>query len=303
VTNPAFVLARGDLRVEIDPDFGGRVTGFWSETDRGRFDWLTRTPEQGRDVETPHKAGMFPLVPFSNRIKDARFNFAGETHVLEASETGKPHAIHGHGCRDAWRVMSRRESAATLQTQHDGTDWPAAYAVTQRFDLRARDLVVHLIVDNHGPGPMPVGLGWHPFFPLNGGCEIQATFKTVWPATKDSIPEGPRPLPEDLDLSKGLAPPPGLDTGFGGWERRAVITWPGMGRGLAINATGPLDYVILYTPKGRNFFCLEPVSHPINAINMDNAAGPERSGGGMHVLKSGGRFGVSLSLRPIFEVL
>ena len=295
---PPFVLARGDLRVEIDPGFGGRVTGFWSEAPAGRIDWLTPTPAEDRDVEAPHKAGMFPLVPFSNRIKDAWFDFAGREYFLEPTEPGKPHAIHGHGLRAAWAMSSRSEHAATLHMAHDGGDWPAAYSVAQRFDLRDHDLVVHLIVDNLGPGPMPLGLGWHPFVPVRSGPEVTAAFKTIWPPVRDSIPDGPLALPGDLDFSTGLMPPKGLDTGFGGWDGQAMVTWPGEGLALAIKATGPLDHVILYTPPDRAFFCLEPVSHPINAINLAGTA----VSSGMRMLRAGERFGVSLSLRPVLEI-
>jgi aldose 1-epimerase len=297
VTDQSFVLSRGDLRVEVDPAFGGRVTGFWSERPAGRVDWLSPTPAEDRDVETPHKAGMFPLVPFSNRIKDARFDFSGTSYTIEATEPGKPHAIHGHGCRSVWGVSSLSAHAAALSMTHDGSDWPARYTVSQRFDLREHDLVVHLIVENLGAGPMPVGLGWHPFLPVRGGVEVFAEFKTIWPPVRDSIPDGPLDLPAALDFSRGLEPPSGLDTGFGGWGREAKISWSGGRLALALKATGPLDHVILYTPAGRDFFCLEPVTHPINAINMTEGLETER----IRVLQAGDRFGVSLSLRPILN--
>jgi aldose 1-epimerase len=305
VTEAPFILSRGDLRVEIDPGYGGRVTGFWSETPAGRVDWITPVPSDNRDVDNPHKAGMFPLVPFSNRIRNGCFSFAGQDYILEATEAGKSHAIHGHGCRAAWHVSGRSESSATLVMGYDGEEWPSPYTVAQRFDLRESDLVVHLIVDNIGSGPMPIGLGWHPFFPVRGGAVVTADFKTMWPPVRDSIPEGPGPVPTKLDFSTGRIPPRGLDAGFGGWNGRALIEWPDKGAGegpdegpeggkrLRLSATGPLYHMILYTPPDRDFFCLEPVTHPINAINRQS----DGASGGMHTLAAGGRFGVSLSLK------
>lgn len=294
----SLVLSRGDLRAEIDPAFGGRLTGFWSQSGAGRVDWITPAPAQDRDLEAPHKAGMFPLVPFSNRIKNARFTFAGNDHAIEATEAGRPHAIHGHGHRAAWTVSSRSEHAATLHMAHNGSDWPAAYSVAQRFDLLQHGLAVHLIVDNLGPGPMPIGLGWHPFLPWRGGPKVTADFKTIWPPVRDSIPEGPLPVPENLNFSSGRIAPRGLDTGFGGWDGEGRVTWPDEGVALTLKATGPLDHMILYTPIDRDFFCLEPVSHPINAINR----APSPTSAGMRSLAAGERFGVSLSLRPIVSL-
>ncbi|MDA1310790.1 MAG: aldose 1-epimerase [Proteobacteria bacterium] len=299
------VLEHGDLRAEIDPAYGGRLTAFWSQTPRGRIDWIVPTPpsdpqggpkegpNSGRDVAAPYKAGMFPLAPFSNRIKDARFSFDGAEHRLQATETGKPHAIHGHGCRVAWQVSEQRKSSAELRYRHDGTDWPAAYSVCQRFALRDGGLVVELSLDNPGEAAMPAGLGLHPFFPIRAGARLTAQFDTVWPPAKDSIPDGPRALPADLDFSGGRPLPSGLDTGFGGWNGRARIEWPGEGLALQISADAPLDHVIIFSPQGQSFFCFEPVSHPINAIN----------GGAMHRLDGGGRFSITLVLQPVDGVV
>lgn len=291
-------LARGNHRVEIDPDYGGRVTGFWSQVDTRRIDWLVPAPASGRDPLAPQKAGMFPLVPFSNRIENATFEFAGSARHIEATEAGKPHAIHGHGCRAGWHVASMSATSAMLVHQHSGKGWPSAYSVTQRFDLRDGDLVVHLIVDNIGKSAMPIGLGLHPFFPKRSGASLTARFENTWPAVADSIPAAAAPIPPGLDFSNGRALPDGLDTGFGGWDGRARIDWPGEGLGLEIGCTGPFGHAILFTPAGGDFLCVEPVTHAINAINLA-ASGVQ--GTGARVLDTGGRFGVSVSFRPILD--
>ena len=288
-----FVLEHGGLRAEIDPAYGGRLTAFWSRTPSGRIDWIVPTPptgpQAGRDATAPYKAGMFPLVPFSNRIKDARFTFDGVEHRLQATETGKPHAIHGHGCRVVWQVSRRLKSSMELRYRHDGADWPAAYSANQRFTLRDGGLFVELSVDNPGAAAMPVGLGMHPFFPIRAGARVTAQFETIWPSVKDSIPDGPEALPSELNFSGGRSLPSGLDTGFGGWDGRARIEWLAEGLALEISAAAPLDHAIIFSPQGQSFFCFEPVSHPINAIN----------GGPMHRLDGGGRFSISLLLQPI----
>jgi len=116
-----------------------------------------------------------------------------------------------------------------------------------------------------------------------------AQFDTIWPSVKDSIPEGPQVLPAELDFSGGRSLPSGLDVGFGGWDGRARIEWPAEGLALEISAAAPLDHAIIFSPQGQSFFCFEPVSHPINAIN----------GGPMHRLDGGGRFSIWLLLQPI----
>jgi len=34
-----------------------------------------------------------------------------------------------------------------------------------------------------------------------------------------------------------------------------------------------MDYCIVYVPAGRDFFCVEPVDHPINAHNLPGQPG------------------------------
>lgn len=293
-----FTLATGDLRVEIDPGYGGRVTAFWSETPSGRVDWLVPTPASGRDPRSSSPTGMFPLVPFSNRIENARFQFAGRAWRIEATQEGKPHAIHGHGLRATWTVSERDDHGATITMAHDGSDWPGPYLVSQRFDLSAAELTVRMEVTNAGAGAMPVGLGWHPFLPLCGGPVIATGFKTIWPPVRDSIPAGPEPLPAAFDFAGGAALPSGLDTGFGGWSREAFLSWPGREAGLGVTASEGLDHVILYSPAGRDFFCFEPVSHPINAQNSAFPGGEN----GMAVIAAGETYAASMTLGPSIPV-
>lgn len=289
----AFTLTNGDLRAEIDPGFGGRVTAFWSETPAGRLDWVVPTPASARDPRTSHQSGMFPLVPFSNRIENARFRFEGREWTLEATQTGRPHAIHGHGLRAVWDVVERDSRGATLRMAHDGSDWPTAYRVEQRLELTDTALAARMEVTNQGSGAMPVGLGWHPFLPMWDGVILVSSFETIWPPVADSIPVGPRALPAELDFGGGMALPHGLDTGFGGWNQEALVSWPSMGAGLRFTAGAALDHVILFSPEGRDFFCFEPVSHPINALN---ALTPDDANA-MAVIAPGETFAAWMTLR------
>jgi aldose 1-epimerase len=45
------------------------------------------------------------------------------------------------------------------------------------------------------------------------------------------------------------------------------------------------DYYVLYTPPGEDFFCFEPVDHPINAMNLPGGAAAH----GMTMLARGER--------------
>jgi aldose 1-epimerase len=59
--------------------------------------------------------------------------------------------------------------------------------------------------------------------------------------------------------------------------------WPK--RHLSLTIAADTDYYVLYTPAGKDFFCFEPVDHPINAMNLPGGA----TANGMTVLTRGER--------------
>ena len=62
-----------------------------------------------------------------------------------------------------------------------------------------------------------------------------------------------------------------------------AVVWPK--RRLSLNIAADTDYYVLYTPPGEDFFCFEPVDHPINAMNLAGGA----SENGMTLLGRGER--------------
>ena len=58
-----------------------------------------------------------------------------------------------------------------------------------------------------------------------------------------------------------------IDHCFSDWDGTARIIWPSRGRTLNIAATEPLRHVVFYTPPGRPFFAVEPVSNRNDALN------------------------------------
>ena len=146
---------------------GGCITAFrWHEKDRA-IDWMRPAPS-GEDF-APTDAACFPLVPYSNRIRDGRFAFEGKPYQLALNFPPEPHSIHGHGWQRGWAVAAQDDASATLAFDFpaDGNDdpWPAAYRAEQCFRLDEDSLSVEIAVTNRGSQNMPVSLGLHPYFP------------------------------------------------------------------------------------------------------------------------------------------
>src|SRR4030095_7913875 len=104
-------------------------------------------------------AACYRLVPYSNRIRDARLRFAGADHALARNFGNHPHAIHGVGWQRAWHIDSSSARRAVMTYEHtavgdDARAWPWSFQATQAFELAvpvdAASLVATLTIANTG---------------------------------------------------------------------------------------------------------------------------------------------------------
>ena len=274
-------LRDGSAELEVAPA-GGCITAFrWRRGDQV-IDWLRPAPVQGRVA--PGESSCYPLVPYSNRIREGRYSFEGRDYQLARNFAPSPHAIHGHGWQSDWQVADAGESHLVLAFAHEAQDWPSAYRAEQRFELHDGNLAVSLALTNTGVAAMPAGLGLHPYFPRTPRCCLTAPVQQMW-ATDDEV------MPTELvapsagaDPGQGLLPNAAvLDNGFTGFSGRAAIDWPEHKARLELEADPVLSFLVVFTPPGRDYFCAEPVSHCTDAVNL----AASRTDTGLRVLQPG----------------
>lgn len=262
-----FQLSAGELEAVVEPAFGGRVTAFRY---RG-IDLFTPVPDGPRDPARAAGGGCFPLLPWSNRIRDARMAAGGRELSLMPTEAGATNAIHGHGRRRAWTVTGDG-GASSVRMRYGfpaGEEgWPYAYVADQTVSVGEDALTVTLAVENRSTEDMPAGLGLHPYLPRTPEMGLWFPATSVWPPVDGKLPSGPEPVPPDLDFAEPRPVVDGLDQGFGGWGGSVHAIWPERGLGLSIHGGAALGHLIVFTPTGRDFLCLEPVSHCIDAANL-----------------------------------
>jgi aldose 1-epimerase len=264
-TRTAVRLQEGGFELVLCPRAGGAITAF---RHRGRDVLRPAAVAFSRSCD-PLLASCFPLVPFSNRIADARFAFQGRVHQLEPNLPPEPHAIHGHGWQKPWAVAAADAARAELTFRHAVPGTPLDYAARQTFTLREDGLEIALELTNAGAGPMPAGIGQHPYFIRTDGVTLRTNLDHVWLPDERKIPERRVPLPAAWNFAHGrrLASLD-LDHCFGGWDGRAELHWPEMDLTLAIEADPAFGHLVIYVPPGQAFFCVEPVSHVNDGFNL-----------------------------------
>jgi aldose 1-epimerase len=252
------VLRNGDTLVTVDAAQGGAIREFsW----RGR---AVLRPAAPADTE-PLSMACFPLVPYANRIAQGKFTFDGRDVHLQRNWDRDPHPLHGQGWRAAWSVEQASAARAVLVFCGGGDDWPWPYRAVQDLTVLADGLEITLSVENRSPGTMPAMLGLHPYFPQAALATIEARTGTVWQADAQALPvdEVRTPLEWSFDTPR-RATQVCLDHCFDHWDGAATVRWPD--RVVKMNASGARALHI-YTPAGKDFFCLEPQTAAAGALN------------------------------------
>jgi aldose 1-epimerase len=260
----------GRLTLALAPVAGGSVASFLLD---GLPLFRTCTPTARRGYEPLALAG-FPLVPFASRIQGNGFEWRGGRVNLAPNMPGEPFAIHGHGWRRPWEVASVKEHSCRLKFDHPaagsakdaGDGWLWHYRAEQIFELTKSALRLTLALTNLSDSDMPGGLGWHPYI-YRGDARLTAQTQGRIRGAGD--PAGDRRIRhrgftsaavEDLDV----------DHGFYGWSGTAEISWPARSVSLTLTAAPPLSFLVVYTPPGQDYFCVEPMSHLPDAGNWQD---------------------------------
>ena len=278
-------LCNDRLSVCLFPSVGGGIA---------RFDWLggdedvplmrpcLGEPERSPGRYEPNRLACYPLLPWSNRIAHGGFFMGGRRVALPLNRDDDAYPIHGSGWQRRWTVRRHDAEEAHLELIEAARD-AYSYHASLNYQLDGTALKVRLGVTNTGEDALPFGLGLHPFFPLHGGATLRAPADGVW----HNDGQGPLPthrgaIPAPWDFRANLAlPAGGVNHAFSGWTGQAVIEWPR--HALRLHIEADVDAYVLYTPGDEDFFCFEPVDHPINAVHLPG--GPAANG--MTVLGAG----------------
>lgn len=274
-------LHHGDQRLGLVPSVGGSVAA-WQHLGTESVLDLWR-PWSGREAHPNHMA-CYPLVPWSNRVSGGGFEHDGVFHPLKPNLKGERYPIHGNAWLQSWHLTRAAPDTAVMTLSSWGfDDGPYAYHAAQTLQLVPGGLDHMLTVRHLGSCPLPYGLGLHPWFPRTPNAGVQATVERVWLSGPDKLPIArTSDFPPGWHLTHGTAACGSLiDNGFDGWNGQATLKWPEHGLTMTMDARLSGDSAlaqkdlccILYRPSEGDTFCLEPVTHPIDAFHLPGRPG------------------------------
>ena len=264
-TADAVVLAQGADRCELLPAVGGSI-GAWTVEGQAMLRTASAASIAARD---PYGMASFPLVPYSNRIGNAEFEFGGEHFTLARNFPPEPHAIHGVGFERPWLCSERTADSALLTLSHEpDSAWPWAFEARQRITIAERLLTLELSAVNREPRPVTLAFGHHPYFPPSG-AHLSFAARAVWLSGPDGLPTEPVTPSGRFDFSQTTPVERAeLDHCFAGWSGSAYIVWPARPWALQISASRSLPAAVVRIRGGADGFCFEPVPHVNNALKV-----------------------------------
>lgn len=243
----------------------------------------------------PFGFSHFPLAPYSNRIRNGRFEFGGKTIRIGPNSPGHAHPLHGTAWRGLWSFAAHSANGVSLEYVHRPDDgWPWAFSLTQEIKIDRDALTIRLTMRNASGSPMPAGLGFHPYFSNPQSARLRFIADGYWRPDEEGLPQEWSAAAPDFDFSLGRAlAGAAIDQCFTGWRGSAVIEWEDRPFGVEIAADPSMPFAVVYVSREENCFCFEPVSQMNDAMNW----AVRRKDTGLQILAPGDELVASITLR------
>jgi galactose mutarotase-like enzyme len=257
------------------------------------------------------------LIPYANRIRGRALSGAREIEATIAGRTvrlprnwggkapgAEQYAMHGLilDSQVAWSQPSPDLVRGELDAGDFGVRWPSRTRLAFEWRLTGGTLSLSVTAANVGDEPLPIGIGWHPYFNLPSGDRRQARLRL--PAVErvevgdyDAVLPTGRLLgvagtAYDFNASDGAALGDlYLDDCFTGLRRdagQAVIEVRDPASRVGLRITSPTPQVCavqVYAPPEKSFVVVEP---QFNLADPFGAAWPHGADTGMALVPPGG---------------
>jgi aldose 1-epimerase len=269
-------------------------------------------------LEDP-RAGQFGipfLGPWANRLDEPAFYASGRRYPfdMELGNVRGSIPIHGFLGTSEWEVVEARAdaNAAWVTSRLEFfrqplwmKQFPFAHTIEITHRLQEGVLEVLTRIQNLSFEPMPVSIGFHPYFQLTDSPRDDWTIavgaRTQWLLAENKIPTGQTqpiqrlfPDPQSVVL-KGYR----LDDVFADLVRdaqgRAVMSVKGRSQRLDVSVGPNYRAVVIYAPgPDRSFICFEPMAGITNAMNAAHKGLYKE----LQVIPAGGTWEESFWVRP-----
>jgi aldose 1-epimerase len=259
----------------------------------------------------PAMAGNPFLAPWANRLDQDAFWANGKKYQLNPElknyrKDGFQQPIHGMVVYTPhWQVTSlvSGDEHASVTSRLEFwryPDWiaqfPFAHDIGMIYRLKDGALEVETVLENLSTDPMPVSVGYHPYFTLPGVprdlWRVRMPVREQVVLNEKLTPTGERKafsLPQPVELAGRQ-----FDDVFAGVDPAAEFSVEGGGKKIALRYGPKFPVAVVYAPPGRDFICFEPMTGVTNAFNLAQAGKYSE----LQTIAPGGRWRESYWIMP-----
>ena len=258
-------LTTDRLKLDLLPELGGRI----NKLVFNEFDIFIPLQIQNIKPLQSYKGGCFSLVPFSNRIKNSRFNFNQFEYILAKNDP--PNAIHGHAYLGKWNILKKTDKSAVIVYKHlaNKFGWPWSYEVFQTVTLEDNNIFLLLEILNKSDNPMPFGFGIHPYFNFNDKIKLKFCAQREWLGSPEEFPIKTKIVEDNFEYKKGSELWKEKKTiCYDNFHEEVEIFWLSNRKKVKIKTDKIFNHLIIHVPEHAKYFCVEPVSHPTDGFNL-----------------------------------
>ncbi|GEK22038.1 aldose epimerase family protein [Cellulomonas xylanilytica] len=293
-------LRNSTWELDVLPATGASLAGGRVRTSDGVWRDLLR-PTRRTALGEPEKCSSFPMVPWSNRIRDGVLPFGGRTWQLQRNGADGT-AIHGAARHSAWTVIELTDTRVVLELDTCdlvGVNFPWRFRSQITYALSGDRLTVGTSVRNVDLVPFPAGFGHHPYLqrtlspvgtaapPTPGQPVLEVPAQKGY-SLVNALPSGPAgsvPQRADFRVARPLTSA-FVDDVLTAWEPGAPvrIRYQDLGVSVDLHADPVYAHLVLYAPRKRPFFAVEPVTNVNDGFALHAAGVP---GTGVFVLDPG----------------
>ena len=238
----------------------------------------------------PGMSGIPFLGPWANRLDEPAFYANGTRYAfdLNLGNVRGPIPIHGFlTTNKEWQVIDLSSDAdsawvtcrlAFFSQPAWIKQWPFAHAIEITHRLHAGVLEVKTTITNMSTEPMPVAIGFHPYFKLTDSTRDEWTLsvgaRTHWRLAPNKIPTGETEPIEQLFATPSAVSlrPLTLDDVFGDLIRdaqgRATVSLIGKAQRLDVVFGPNYRAAVIWAPTPGTFVCIEPMAGITDALNL-----------------------------------
>jgi aldose 1-epimerase len=284
---PVIVLrdAAADTEVRIVPSIGNIA---YSMKVRGT-EVFWKPPASLAELKAkPAQMGNPLLAPWANRIEGMSYWINGKQHQFEKGGDLRPDAngnpIHGLVIyADRWQVTGRgNDNGAWVRSRLDFSkhaDWmrqfPFAHTIEMTYRLQNGELEVDTSVSNQAAEPLPIAIGYHPWFQIPGGRDrwtLRIAARERVELSPTLIPTGKRTPVTATDLALKGAKQDDVYTSLLRDAQGRAEFWVTNGKQKLSVIYGPkYSVAVVYAPPARDVVCFEPMAAITDAFNQHHA--------------------------------